>query len=244
MAIQPVHRSAAPAERVDHAVRTHVGRRRATNEDRWLAEDGVYAVADGVGGGPAGEVAATLAVAELRGAHPAPNAVALAELLREINHTLRELGDRNPATEGMATTLTAVVAGEGRVAVAHVGDSSAYRLRDGRLERLTRDHSVGGELVRSGLLDPEAASVHPLCSMLTRSLGTLDDVEVDRAAYVSRPGDVYLLCTDGLTGAVPDDRIAQVLRTHRDLDRAATRLVECALRAGGRDNVTVVLFRA
>ena len=228
---------------IQSAARTHPGRRRTVNEDRWLAGDGIYAVADGVGGGPAGEVAATLAIDDLRGAAMPPDVDDLAERVRQANRRIHELGEQDPARAGMATTLTAAMVGEGRIAVAHVGDSRAYRLRDGRLDRLTDDHSFGGDLVRRGLLDGTAAAASPFRGLLTRSLGALPDVEVDSSTHPTRLGDLYLLCTDGLTGPVGDERIAQVLRSHPELGWIAGRLVECALRAGGPDNVTVVLFR-
>lgn len=225
------------------AARTHRGRVRASNEDRLLAAQGVYAVADGVGGGRAGDVAATIAVETLEGGLEPPAEADLVATVERANRRIHELGRRDAARAGMATTLTVAVLGSHELALAHVGDSRAYRLRDGRLERLTDDHSLAAADLQAGRFGAGRAAHRPLRSVLTRALGLGPDVAVDSWTYPAVRGDLYLLCSDGLTAMVPEPRLRRILRTHSDLDRAADRLVESALRAGGRDNVTVVLFR-
>jgi protein phosphatase len=143
----------------------------------------------------------------------------------------------------MGTTLTAAYVGDGEVAFAHVGDSRAYRLRDGKLEQLTNDHSLVGELVRRGKLTPQQAEEHPQRSVITRALGPEATVQVDSFSVAAQPGDVFLLCSDGLTSMVPVETVEGILREADSLDAAAHRLIEAANEAGGRDNITVVLFR-
>lgn len=226
------------------AARSHVGLRRNGNEDRWLATPSLLAVADGVGGGRAGEVAATVAISVLLAAASADplDLSRIIEAFDDANRAIIALAERDQARHGMATTLTAAALYDDAVGVVHVGDSRAYRLRSGRLEALTQDHSFGGELVRSGLLGREQAACHPLRSVLTRSLGQAGRVQVDALQQPLRPGDLYLLCSDGLSGMVSEQDLATLLE-EPDLDRAADQLVAAALRAGGRDNVTVVLGR-
>lgn len=226
------------------AARTHPGLRRGANEDRWLATGGLLAVADGVGGERAGELAATVAISELLSLADAP--VGLPRLMRAFevaNRTVLAMAERHPERAGMATTLTAAALHDGMVAVVHAGDSRAYRLRSGRLEALTQDHSFGGELARSGLLSPEEAARHPMRSVLTRCLGHAPRLQVDAWQQPLLPGDVYVLCSDGLTDVVKPDELC-LLASDEDLDAAAERLVEAALEAGAPDNVTVVLARA
>ena len=242
MAAKPDYQRSTVADESGHAVRSHAGGRRAGNEDRWLAANGIYAVADGVAGAPAGEIAATLAIAELAGAGAPAGEDELAALVQRANRVIHDAGDHDPELAGMATTLTVATVHHDRVALAHVGDSRAYRLRDGLLERLTEDHSFGAELVQRGVLDPDAAAASPFGAALTRALGEFPEVAVDTSAHVARPGDIYLLCTDGLTAAVSDEQVARILRASHSLGLMADRLVESALRAGGPDNVTVVLF--
>jgi serine/threonine protein phosphatase PrpC len=231
------------AELTDSAIATHRGRTRRTNEDRCLAANGVYAVADGVAGGPAGEVASTIAISELACAPPAADEDALAAIVTQANRRIHDLGEREPELAGMATTLTAARLNGGELLLAHVGDSRAYRLRNRRLERLTEDHSFAAEAVRRGILDPDAAARTRFRRMLTRALGMLPDVVVDTSTHEAQPGDLYLLCTDGLTTAVSDQRLAKILGAHQRLELAIDRLTECALEAGALDDITVVLFR-
>jgi protein phosphatase len=143
----------------------------------------------------------------------------------------------------MGTTLTAAYVGEDDLAIAHVGDSRLYVLRDGALEQLTDDHSLVGELVRRGQISAEEAEDHPQRSIITRALGIEDDVVVDHRTWPVRDGDVFLLCSDGLTGMVSDPRVAEIIRDAPNLSQAAHRLIDAANEAGGRDNITVILFR-
>jgi protein phosphatase len=205
----------------------------------------LFVVADGMGGAQAGEVASRTAVEMFSRGLPqgdAPPEERLAELVREANEQIHELSRSDAQRAGMGTTLTAAYVGEDEVAIAHVGDSRAYLLRDGRLERLTDDHSLVEELVRQGRLTQEEAEDHPQRSIITRALGPEPDVEVDRRTQRARAGDVYLLCSDGLTSMVPEERVAEILMQAPDLTAAGHALIDAANAAGGKDNITVVLF--
>ena len=226
---------------------TDVGRQRNANEDALFASPGggLFAVADGMGGARAGEVAAKAAVDELAGLEERDQVREreLATVVEQANRRIHELSQSDESLAGMGTTMTTLAVGDADVAIAHVGDSRAYRLRDGELERLTHDHSLVDEMVRAGRLTPEEAEVHPQRSIITRALGPEAQVEVERMTYPARSGDVYLICSDGLTTMVPEDALASILRGRSSLRQAAEELVKAANEAGGRDNVTVVLFR-
>jgi protein phosphatase len=168
---------------------------------------------------------------------------ALAALAREANDRIHRRSHANAAQAGMGTTLTAVYVGEDDVAIAHVGDSRAYCLREGELLRLTDDHSLVDELMRQGRLTPEEAVEHPQRSVITRALGPELTVEVDTRSFRARAGDVYLLCSDGLTTMLAEDEIAAILRAYPSLRDAGEALISAANEAGGRDNITVVLLR-
>jgi protein phosphatase len=225
---------------------TDTGRRRLRNEDAFVCEPPLFAVADGMGGARAGEVAARLAAAALEEAAPrARGAEGIAELIREANRRVWEHSLGDPATAGMGTTVTAALvdAVTGTVAVGHVGDSRGYLLRDGALEQLTTDHSLVAELVESGVLTPEEAERHPQRSAITRALGTEPTVDVDAFTVEARPADLFLLCSDGLSTMVADEEIASVIEeAGGDPARATEALVAAANARGGQDNVTVVLF--
>jgi serine/threonine protein phosphatase PrpC len=224
---------------------TDTGRQRRANEDSLLARAPLFVVADGMGGAQAGEVASRIAVESFQGGledSSEPEA-ALATLARVANSRIHELSHSHAEQAGMGTTLTAIYVGEHDVSIAHVGDSRAYRLRDGELLRLTDDHSLVDELLRQGRLTPEEAVEHPQRSVITRALGPEGAVEVDTRSYSARGGDVYLLCSDGLTTMLPEDRLAEVLRGHAALREAGETLIAAANEAGGRDNITVVLMR-
>ncbi len=226
---------------------TDVGRQRNANEDALFEAGGasLFAVADGMGGARAGEVAAKTAVDEIAGLESS-DAVGerdLASVVEQANKRIHELSVGDESLAGMGTTMTTLAVGDGEIAIAHVGDSRAYRLRDGELERLTHDHSLVDEMVRAGRLTPEEAEVHPQRSIITRALGPEPEVEVERMTYPARSGDVYLICSDGLTTMVPEDGIAAILRARSSLRQAGEDLVQAANEAGGRDNITVVLFR-
>ncbi len=226
---------------------TDVGRQRNANEDALYeaGEAGLFAVADGMGGARAGEVAAKAAVEEIAGLErdEGVGERELAAVVEQANRRIHELSRGDESLAGMGTTMTTLAVGEGEVAIAHVGDSRAYRLRDGELERLTHDHSLVDEMVRAGRLTPEEAEVHPQRSIITRALGPEPQVEVERMTYPARAGDVYLICSDGLTTMVPEDGVAAILRVRSSLRQAAVELVQAANEAGGRDNITVVLFK-
>jgi serine/threonine protein phosphatase PrpC len=229
----------------DSIWKTDTGRARADNEDSAYARPPLYVVADGMGGAQAGEVASALAVEEFRGGLVAQGTAEqrLSERVQAANRRIYETAHRRLEHEGMGTTLTAVYLDESDLAVAHVGDSRAYIFRDGELIRLTHDHSLVEELIRRGKLTPEQAAAHPQRSIITRALGIEPEVEVDTWTYPMRAGDVVLLCSDGLTSMISEPQIAATLAEQPDLERAGDRLIAEANEAGGRDNITVVLFR-
>jgi serine/threonine protein phosphatase PrpC len=201
----------------------------------------LFAVADGMGGAKAGEIASRLAAAAVR--EEEGERVDVAELIREANRRVFERAREDASASGMGTTMTVALAENDHVTIGHVGDSRAYRLRDDELEQLTEDHSLVAELVRSGKLSPEEAETHPQRSVITRALGTEADVDVDTFTVAAQPGDVFLLCSDGLTTMVGEEHIVDVVGQHRnDLERAAKQLIADANRSGGEDNVTVVFF--
>ena len=224
---------------------TDTGRQRRANEDALLARAPLYVVADGMGGAQAGEVASRVAIEVFQpGLHGAEQPErALAALARLANERIHELSHSNAEQAGMGTTLTAVYVGERDVSIAHVGDSRAYCLRDGELLRLTDDHTLVDELLRQGRLTPEEALEHPQRSVITRALGPEGAVEVDTRTFHARDGDVYLLCSDGLTTMLSEGEIRELLLAHARLRDAGEALVNAANAAGGRDNITVVLLR-
>jgi serine/threonine protein phosphatase PrpC len=230
---------------VEHAGATDVGRQRQTNEDDLLLSPPFFAVADGMGGAKAGEVASRLATEAFadEGDADAPPERRLAEIARGANRRIYELASRDETRRGMGTTLTAAMVAGSEVSIGHVGDSRAYRLREGTLEQLTKDHSLVAELERSGQISPEAAEHHPQRSIITRALGPEPDVDVDTYTVPGKAGDVFLLCSDGLTSMVSDDEVGAVLRQADSLKEAAEALVRAANQSGGKDNITVVLFR-
>jgi PPM family protein phosphatase len=221
------------------------GRKRRRNEDAFVLAPPLFAVADGMGGAQAGEIASKLAAAALAESDRAGvvGERGVADLIQEANRRVFERAAEDPAASGMGTTVTVALVEEGTVAIGHVGDSRAYLARDGKLEQLTDDHSLVNELMKSGKLSPEEAETHPQRSVITRALGTDPDVDVDTFTIDAQPGDVFLLCSDGLTSMVSDRVILGLLEQHRnDLDRAARALVEAANKGGGEDNITVVAF--
>ncbi len=225
---------------------TDTGRRRLRNEDAFICEPPLFAVADGMGGARAGEVAAGLAAAALEEAgSETRGAEGVAALIVEANKRIFERSHNDPRTAGMGTTVTAALvdAASGAVAIGHVGDSRAYLLRDETLEQLTTDHSLVAELVESGVLTPEEAERHPQRSAITRALGTEPTVEVDAFTMQAEPGDLFLVCSDGLSAMLSDEAVSSAIETaDRDPERAADALVAAANARGGEDNITVVLF--
>ena len=227
------------------AHRSDTGRQRNANEDSYFARPPVFAVADGMGGAQAGEVASRLAAESFESVQrgeESPEAY-LRAIAKTANARIHRLAQADSSRSGMGTTLTAALFEDDEVGFAHVGDSRAYLFRDGELKLLTSDHSLVEELRRQGRLTDEQAQDHPQRSIITRALGPDREVEVDTMTYRARPGDVYLLCSDGLTTMLREDRIAAVLADAASLDDAVDRLVREANQAGGRDNITVVAFR-
>jgi protein phosphatase len=227
-----------------HASRSDTGRKRRRNEDAYVVQPPLFAVADGMGGAQAGEVASRLAVEALAddGGGTGGESRVL-ELIQEANRRVYEHQGSNSDTSGMGTTMTVALVEDAVVTIGHVGDSRAYLVRDGAVDQLTEDHSLVAELIRSGKLSPEEAESHPQRSVITRALGSDPDVDVDTFTVEAHPGDVFLLCSDGLTSMVGDESILEAVEGHRgDLDGAASELVRRANRAGGEDNITVVCF--
>jgi PPM family protein phosphatase len=230
----------------DRAGLTDTGRRRRRNEDSFVLEPPLFAVADGMGGAQAGEVASRLAAAVFREYHEG-DALAAEErveaLVQEANRRIYERSREDANATGMGTTVTAALLEGDRVTIGHVGDSRAYRIRGDALEQLTDDHSLVADLMRSGRLTPEEADSHPQRSVITRALGTDPEVDVDTFAVGLEAGDVFLPCSDGLTTMVSDDEILRTVHESGSLEKAAKALVKAANKRGGEDNVTVVLFR-
>ncbi len=225
---------------------TDRGKVRANNQDAVLVAEPVFAVADGMGGHAAGEIASEVAVESLQQGR-ATSRQELVEAVQRANRAVWERAEAEPELRGMGTTLcvVALVPGAGpdgdRVVVANVGDSRVYQLHDGDLDQITDDHSLVEDLVREGRLSPGEARTHPQRNILTRVLGNEPDVEVDSWEIIPRRGDRYVLCSDGLFNEVDDDRIAAVLRRLADPEEAARELVALANQGGGRDNVSVVV---
>jgi serine/threonine protein phosphatase PrpC len=231
---------------VDQAFRTDTGRQRSANEDSFFVRAPIFVVADGMGGAQAGEVASKAAADAFdRDLPSGPPETFLRETIEAANRTIHELARDDPSRAGMGTTITAVVVdavGE-EVAIGHVGDSRAYRLRGGKLERLTRDHSLVEEMRRKGQLTDAQAEDHPQRSIITRALGPEPEVEVDLQTVPANPGDVFLICSDGLTTMLGEDQIAKLLAGSTSMEAATRALVDEANRAGGRDNITALAFR-
>jgi serine/threonine protein phosphatase PrpC len=226
-------------------VSTHPGRKRRHNEDTYVVEPPLFAVADGMGGAKAGEVASGLAAGALKegGGDGTGGEQRVVELIQEANRRVFRRASEDREASGMGTTMTVALVEPDRVIFGHVGDSRAYLIREGQIEQLTDDHSLVAELVRSGRLSPEEAESHPQRSVITRAVGTEADVDVDTFEIRPEPGDLFLICSDGLTDMVDDETIIRAVEKHRgNLDEAAKALVSAANRVGGEDNITVVFF--
>ena len=245
-----VHQSVVAVPALHAVAVSHVGLVRRSNEDAWSYSDstGVFAVCDGMGGAAGGEVASHLAAdAFLESVRVTPEhqrtTRSITQAISSANRLVHVRGNQDRALRGMGTTLVALVArGRGRVAVAHVGDSRCYLFRGGELMRCTEDHSLVAEQLRMGVLTEDAAATAPLRHVITRALGTQRTVEPEVRTLQAEPGDLFLLCSDGLTRELPDDAIAVILRrAEESLDARADALVEAALHGGGRDNVTCML---
>ncbi len=243
MATAVVHYAAAAV--------TDRGRKRPSNEDAFAisVEHGAYVVCDGMGGAAAGEVASALAVSEVmrqleRRSADAPLPETAVEAIRASNHAIYSRSQRNRKLSGMGTTLVALVVDERRAWMLNVGDSRGYRLRSGRLEQITRDHSLVEEQVQMGRMSRAEAARSPLKNVITRALGTQSQVTPDIFALEAEPGDLFLLCTDGLTRELSDSLIESLLSVDLPLDELCERMVAAGNRAGGHDNITCLLVRA
>lgn len=229
----------------EHFELSDVGRARRVNQDSVYARAPLFVVADGMGGAQGGEIASRTAVETFEsGLRDGLDAeVALAELVVEANRRIHELSQSEGGKAGMGTTLTAAYADVDGVAIAHVGDSRAYLIRDGELTRLSKDHSLVGELVRQGKLTEEEAEHHPQRNIITRALGPDAQVEPDTLTHDARAGDVFLICSDGLHSMTGEGRIGELVLGDSSLQELGHRLIDAANAAGGRDNISVVLFR-
>jgi len=236
------------------AARTSQGRVRTGNEDSFgmLPEHGIYVVCDGMGGAAGGEIASRMAVDTIldrMSAMPdaeqdaADGGERLHEAIAEANRMVHGRAEREPSLSGMGTTLVALLLEGEQALVAHAGDSRCYLLRGGKLERITQDHSLVDEQMRMGAMTAEEAERSPLRSVITRAIGTQPSITEDVAVIQPQAGDVFLLCTDGLTREVKEDSIAQILGGNNDLEVAVQALVDAANEAGGRDNVTTLVVR-
>ncbi|MBS1878359.1 MAG: Stp1/IreP family PP2C-type Ser/Thr phosphatase [Actinobacteria bacterium] len=230
----------------DSAVRTDTGRQRNANEDSVFTRAELFVVADGMGGAQAGEVASRTAVSAFEGElRPGPPERVLEQTIKAANRAIHQQAQGDPNLAGMGTTTTAAIVDPAaeEVAIGHVGDSRAYRYRRGKLERLTRDHSLVEEMRRKGQLTDAQAEDHPQRSIITRALGPEPEVEVDLQTVPAQAGDVFLICSDGLTTMLDDEHIARLLSRASSMESAVRALVDEANRAGGRDNITVIAFR-
>jgi PPM family protein phosphatase len=230
----------------DQAFRTDTGRQRNANEDSFFVRAPIFVVADGMGGAQAGEVASKAAADAFDVDLPdGPPEQVLRETILAANRTIHELARADPSRAGMGTTLTAAIvdAVSEEVAIGHVGDSRAYRLRAGKLEQLTRDHSLVEEMRRKGQITDAQAEDHPQRSIITRALGPEPEVEPDLQTVPAAAGDVFLICSDGLTTMLGEEQIAKLLSAASSMSAAVRALVDEANRAGGRDNITALAFR-
>jgi protein phosphatase len=229
-----------------YAVASDTGRRRRRNEDNYVVAPPLFAVADGMGGAQAGEVASRLAASALEAGDSdgLEGTTRIDSLIQEANRRIYDRASTDPTASGMGTTMTVAVVEGMTVAIGHVGDSRAYLVRGEQMEQLTEDHSLVNELLKTGKLSEEEAQVHPQRSVITRAVGTDPDVDVDGFTIEAQDGDVFLICSDGLSDMVSDEEILELLHQNRDdLDKAVKALVAAANRGGGEDNITAVAFR-
>jgi serine/threonine protein phosphatase PrpC len=227
------------------AYRTHVGKVRANNEDTVFVskKDGIYAVADGMGGHNAGEIASAMAVTTISELlhEKAPSEEELRSAVDEANKRVFESSCEHKEQSGMGTTLTMLWDNGKSFILGHIGDSRAYLLRDHVLKQMTEDHSVVGELLKAGRITAEQAKTHPYRNVITRAVGTDKVVDTDIIIAEKKPCDVWLLCSDGLFGNIDDEDMRLVLESE-SIEHAAEKLLQMSLAAGGRDNITLVLL--
>ena len=225
--------------------RTHQGKVRSSNQDSLLVDQGVYGVADGMGGHKGGETASRVAVQvvknALRGKKPEKRALEVA--VEAANRRIFDMARHDSALSGMGTTLTFLWEADTQVHLCHVGDSRAYLFRNGELKQITDDHSLVAELLRSNMISPEAARTHPYRNVITRAVGVDPVVTADLLLHDCQKDDLWLICSDGLTNMVPDETIASVLKDAENEESAADELLALALEKGGTDNISFVLCR-
>jgi protein phosphatase len=229
-----------------YAVASDTGRRRRRNEDNYVVAPPLFAVADGMGGAQAGEVASQLAASALEAGDSdgLGGTKRIDALIQEANRRIYDRASTDPTASGMGTTLTVALVEGMTVAIGHVGDSRAYLVRDEQMEQLTEDHSLVNELLKTGKLSEEEAQVHPQRSVITRAVGTDPDVDADGFTIEAEEGDVFLICSDGLSDMVEDEEILELLHSNRDdLDKAVKALVAAANKGGGEDNITAIAFQ-
>jgi len=229
-----------------YAVASDTGRRRRRNEDNYVVAPPLFGVADGMGGAQAGEVASQLAASalEARDSDRLEGTQRIDALIQEANRLIYDRASTDPTASGMGTTMTVALVEGMTVAIGHVGDSRAYLVRGELMEQLTEDHSLVNELLKTGKLSEEEAQVHPQRSVITRAVGTDPDVDVDGFTIEAEEGDVFLICSDGLSDMVEDEEILELVHSNRDdLDKAVKALVAAANKGGGEDNITAVAFR-
>ena len=229
-----------------YAVASDTGRRRRHNEDDYVVSPPLFAVAEGMGGAQAGEIASGLAAGTLKSgdSNGLDGPAQVDALIQEANRLIYDRASNDPTASGMGTTMTVALVDGMTVVIGHVGDSRAYLVRGDTMEQLTDDHSLVNELMKSGKLSEEEAQIHPQRSVITRAVGTDPDVDVDSFTIEAEEGDIFLICSDGLTDMVDDEEILELVHRNRDdLDQAVKALVSAANRGGGEDNITAVAFR-
>lgn len=235
-----------PDTKLQVCSRTDVGRVRASNQDALVVSEAMqlYGVADGMGGHNGGETASAGArdevIRSLQG--KTPSLEALRAAVKAANAALFKQQQEDESLSGMGTTLSLIWLSERFAYLGHVGDSRVYRMQDGKLSQLTDDHSLVGELVRAGYLTPEQAEHHPNKNVITRAVGTEEDIDVDMAVEERRRGDLWLVCSDGLHGMLSDEKMEAILSVNTP-EAAAKLLMEAALKAGGRDNISLVILK-
>lgn len=245
---QPAAEEASVPEKpgVQVCALTDVGKVRAVNQDALVVDEELclYGVADGMGGHNGGETASAGArdgvIAALQGKEPSLDA--LRDAITAANAAIFQQQAADESLSGMGTTLSVIWMSEHFVYLGHVGDSRVYRFREGKLEQMTDDHSLVGELVRAGYLTPEQAENHPNKNVILRAVGTEEGIDIDLAVEERKPGDLWLICSDGLHGMVKDDKMEAILSVNT-AEAAANILMDAALAAGGRDNISVVLVQ-
>lgn len=238
------------AIRLKAAASSDRGRKRPTNQDAfgYSVEHGIFVVCDGMGGAAAGEIASSLAIDEMmrllaNGTPSAPSLESATEAIAQANHLIYSRSQSNSRLCGMGTTLVALIADERHIHILNIGDSRCYSLRKGRLAQVTLDHSLVEEQCRLGRMTKSEALRSPLKNVITRALGTQSCVTPDVFELNAEPGDLFLLCSDGLTRELTDQQIETILQSNQPLDETCAQLIKAANKAGGHDNITCVLIR-